>query len=115
ENTIIENCTTVTPILYTGINTRLINNYATDGNPSTNVLQEKTTIIAKTSASNKNIIEGMDSNEILQFAVSDKGDLTVNELNLTLQTFTDDVSAGVGGLVVGALYATVTGELRIKL
>lgn len=37
-------------------------------------------------------------------------------LNLsTLATYADDAAAGVGGLTVGQLYKTATGELRVKL
>ena len=68
ENTIIENCTTVTPIIYDGVNTRLSNNTSSD-----NVLQEKTTIIAKTSAGGGDILDLQDVNEASIYTFDDKG------------------------------------------
>ena len=79
ENTIIENCTTVTPIIKAGINTRLINNYATDGNPSTNALQEKLEITGKTSGGVGDLLNLKDVNGNSILAVDDIGTITFSE------------------------------------
>jgi len=36
-------------------------------------------------------------------------------IRISLPTYADDTAAGVGGLTIGMIYQTATGELRIKL
>ncbi|WGH74585.1 hypothetical protein P8625_10840 [Tenacibaculum tangerinum] len=56
--------------------------------------------------------EANTTGELLQV----NGSIKSSDLKLTaLPTYADDTAAGTGGLVVGEVYKTATGELRIKL
>ena len=107
SNTIIEDCTTATPIAYAGVNTRLINNHSLDANPSTNVLQEKLIVETGVAGSTDIIHEFRNQDGLVLGYLQANG-----QLRLGTSTVANIVgSAGLGEL---HLYPSAVGKVRLR-
>ena len=111
ENTIIENCTTVTPILYAGINTRLHNNLNSD-----NYLQRALEIIGDTVNAGAKIVTVRDNDEVIQAYTTDRGEMNAHSHSLGISgAFTDDTPLGgaLNGITIKSIYGRIAFTINV--